>query len=410
MRKIVLFSGLFMATAIVAYPQTFSSGSTGADGALELAGRFGPVNVPVPESGIFNFTTVNVPPGVVLSFQPNLRNTPVTILAIGDVFVGGQVVVAAALRTPGPGGFFGGDAGQPGFGPGGGAAGGVQAGDGAWVGPLSLVPLVGGSGGGGSIFSSGGGGGGAIVIASSTSVMIAALGIIAATGVRGPGSGSGSGAGGAIRLVANSVRMAGTLSACGGPCGVIRLEAPAGGLSFTGSSTPAAVLSTINPVVLPTPATASLAIVSIGGFPVATDAGVRPGTVDLLLPRQIPDPISVIVQAHNIPIGTLVKLNISGSPAATSAAAPLTGTLASSTATLSVAGLDRTAETHFFVFATFDVPPVLAGLNPVGPNQIAQIRIHATPGAVSRFAFLRRDGSEVDIAKVPRAVRNYFGQ
>src|SRR6185369_5977194 len=76
--------------------QSFSSGSTGADGALDLSTVSCPQTVfgcqlQVPESGIFNFTTVNIPAGKILSFIPNLRNTPVILLAQGAVTIGGKI-------------------------------------------------------------------------------------------------------------------------------------------------------------------------------------------------------------------------------------------------------------------------------------------------------------------------------
>src|ERR1044072_9416201 len=64
----------------------FSSGSTGADGA------FNPVTsntLQIPASGVFNFTTVNIPQGVEIRFTKNAKNTPVTILATGNVVIGG---------------------------------------------------------------------------------------------------------------------------------------------------------------------------------------------------------------------------------------------------------------------------------------------------------------------------------
>jgi len=301
---------------------------------------------------------------------------------------------------------LGGAPGQAGFGPGGGAPG--Q--HGQWVGPLSLVPPIGGSGGGGSGSYYGGGGGGSIVIASSTSIQCtpSTFGIIARGGFGG-GAGAGRGAGGAIRLVANSITGSCLLNAtAAGNDGLIRIEAQPGQLLYTGTATPPAVLSTINPEVVPTSTTASLTITSIGGFPVFTDAGVRPGTVDVVLPRALTDPIAVAVQARNIPLGTEVNLNVTGSSGTTYTPETLAGAFELSTATLQVSGLDRSAETHLFVFATFDVPEGAGPFNPDGPDQVAQLRIQTTPGRPSTMAFLRRDGSEIDSRKVPPALIQYF--
>src|SRR5439155_13046127 len=86
----------------------------------------------------------------------------------------------------------------------------------------------------------------------------------------------------------------------------------------------------------------------------------------------------------------------------------LAGAFDLSTASLSVSGLDRSAETHLFVFATFDVPQSAALLNPAGPDQIAKVRIQTGPGKPSTMAFLRRDGSEIDLKRVPAALLQYF--
>lgn len=71
----------------------FDSGSTGADGA------FNPLvntEVPLPPSGVLNYTTVTIPVGVTVTFTKNATNTPVVILASGDVTIAGQVQVNGA--------------------------------------------------------------------------------------------------------------------------------------------------------------------------------------------------------------------------------------------------------------------------------------------------------------------------
>jgi len=119
----------------------FDSGSTGADGA------FAPqinTRLQMPEDGIFNFTTVNIPSGVTVNFTKNTTNTPVIMLASGDVTIAGTLSVRATNAPAvgpagggnlgddaipglgGPGGFDGGRGGTPdsrrggnGLGPGG---------------------------------------------------------------------------------------------------------------------------------------------------------------------------------------------------------------------------------------------------------------------------------------------------
>jgi hypothetical protein len=428
MRKIILLFFPILSLAATTHAQTFSSGSTGADGALDLS-TSGCSNiapnvcvVQLPESGVLNYTTVSIPSGKLLVFKRNYRNTPVYMLAQSNVDIAGDVYVSGGNlgfssgcntsscegRVPGPGGFYGGMPGQAGFGPGGGAGDpNVAGGNGQWVGSLSLVPVIGGSGGGGG-GGLGGGGGGAIVIASSTSITFKS-GRIFADGSR-VNLGS-FGAGGAIRLVANSITVTqGFLSACGGPnCGVIRLEAPAGALTFNGIANPPAGLFPINPIVIAS-ALPVLTFVSIGGFPVPSYAGQRFDTYDMLLPNQLTDPISVVVQANNIPVGTQVTVGfVNGSPNGTSTPGTLAGTFESSSATASISNLNRTAVTYLLATATFDPPMSAMKFNPKGQNRVAKIRVIASPGAKPKFVFLRSNGTEVNQAKLSKRFLEELG-
>lgn len=231
----------------------FNSGSTGADGA------FSPTvsqEVVLPPSGVFNFTNVNIPAGVTITFKKNVANTPVVILASGDVAIAGTINVSGTASPGagaggtgalgddgmpgigGPGGYDGGRGGQRGqlnaggggLGPGGGGAGtplwvpswrentsigGGGAGFGAagtinaWAGYAAntgvggalygsslLLPLIGGSGGGGGCsnpaMAGSGGGGGG------GAILVAASGTINITGsllANGGASGATSGDG-----------------------------------------------------------------------------------------------------------------------------------------------------------------------------------------------------------------------
>lgn len=253
----------------------FSSGSTGADG------DFNPTTntvLQIPESGIFNFGTVNIPSGVTITFTKNSQNTPATILATGNVLINGTINLNGGNGSfvipgaGGPGGFYGGtggtanNSGRRGEGPGGGLGGpartccaeaGGNAGGGGFAGnggtgnadisPSGAggpsygneraLPLIGGSGGGGGggtngyVGGGGGGGGGAIVIASSGTITV--NGSITANGGGGAngesqdcywwgcnwgfrGGAGGGGAGGSIRLVANTITGNGPITATGG--------------------------------------------------------------------------------------------------------------------------------------------------------------------------------------------------
>jgi hypothetical protein len=207
----------------------FDSGSTGVDGAFAPSVD---TELQLPEDGIFNFTTIDIPKGVTITFAKNTRNTPVILLASGDVNIAGTIDVSGTASPAagtaddgvvgddglpgagGPGGYGGGVGGLnetdymggDGLGPGGGGHGlihrnrfgneyrlggtgggfGTQAKASGWdlvlggptYGSSLLLPLLGGSGGGGGTggtgltASGGGGGGGAVLIAASGTVTI----------------------------------------------------------------------------------------------------------------------------------------------------------------------------------------------------------------------------------------------
>jgi hypothetical protein len=65
-----------------------NSGSTGADGALSPTVN---TEIQLPDSGILNYTTINIPTGVTVKFKKNTANTPVFILASGNVTIAGTI-------------------------------------------------------------------------------------------------------------------------------------------------------------------------------------------------------------------------------------------------------------------------------------------------------------------------------
>src|SRR5215831_17096880 len=82
------------AVAAVSLPgaaqNNFNSGSTGADGAFAPTAS---QSIVVPASGVFNYTTVTIPSNVTITYLPNAANTPITILASGDVQINGSISV-----------------------------------------------------------------------------------------------------------------------------------------------------------------------------------------------------------------------------------------------------------------------------------------------------------------------------
>ena len=279
MSSFVAAVALMLALASPALAQTFNSGSTGVDGAFSPSCAPTPctVNVALPPSGVFNFTTINVAAGITVKFTPNADNTPVTALASGNVTIAGTIDVSGGTGggsltgtnlspnggAPGPAGYAGGSGtnvlisttGGAGLGPGGGGGGtnntnagggggfgtagargtccgGTAGTGGPTYGAPTLLPLIGGSGGGGGganfgfTGGGGGGGGGALLIASTGT--IALTGALLAKGGAGGGStcvssqqtGGGGGSGGGVRLLATAMTgTGGTISVAGGTGG-----------------------------------------------------------------------------------------------------------------------------------------------------------------------------------------------
>jgi hypothetical protein len=130
----------------------FTSGSTGADGAFNPTVN---TTVVLPPSGTFNYTSVSIPVGVTVTYLRNAGNTPVAILATGDV------VIAGTLSVSGNSGVSAGTAGDGNPGddgvPGTGGPGGFDGGRGGVV--TSVVPATNNAVRGGAGLGPGGGGG-----------------------------------------------------------------------------------------------------------------------------------------------------------------------------------------------------------------------------------------------------------
>ncbi|PYQ42506.1 MAG: hypothetical protein DMF77_12700 [Acidobacteria bacterium] len=324
--------------------------------------------LPVPPDGVLVFDSIHVEwrgalpcCGAELRFAANAANTPITILVKGDVELrsgttvrisganggNGSFNTFAAGGRGGPGGFRGGDGayrtvnfvsdGGAGLGPGGGLGGtaspGTLAGGGSFVSSSDLLPLVGGSGGGGgnggvaacpsgSMGSAGGGGGGggALLIAANGTITLD--GQIEANGGNGGASpewpcakGGAGGSGGAVRLLANTIAGAGTISARPGTryddgfasdFGAIRLEAL--NVTMGVSQTQPVATRTANPGPIVNPFNPKVSITAVAGQAVPpTPQGVF-GVVDVQLPA--PGPTSIDVQTSGVPSGTAVEVKV----------------------------------------------------------------------------------------------------
>lgn len=417
--------------------QTYSSGSTGALGA------FNPVTnttVILPPDGVLNYTTVNIPAGVTVTFQRNAANTPVTLLATGDVTIAGTLSVNGATGANpamnpalgGPGGFAGGLPGSTptaGSGPGGGTAS-SNANYGAPASFVSSLPLFGGSGGGGGAVNAissagGGGGGGAIVMVSSTRITIASAGIVSAnggdggTGIGGTGFNAGGGSGGAIRLVAPVVTGNGTLSANGGfgsgtevaaGTGRIRLEAFTVG--FTGTALPSNVVPSTSFSTAPGPVTAAgnpglinlptLRILQVGTLSAPPTPTGSYTAADVSLPGGTTNPVQVMLAVTNTPFPSTFTVKViprSGSPTTVTATAVPGGTFASATYTANVT-FPAGQVSLLNAFGTFTLPQLASLFPPIDGEPVDHVMVVARYGEPSETFLVTQWGKTVRLATV----------
>lgn len=454
--------------------QTFNSGSTGADG------NFTPTTsqtITPPPSGIFNYINVDIPSSVAITYRRNADNTPVVILASGNVTINGTINIAGengpftpgfSLRTRGgaggPAGYDGGGGGNGatelyrngtgGDGPGGGgggkstgadkggAGGGghiAPGGNGAGVdqtlvgsggnryGSKSLLPLIGGSGGGGAAASltnsgvGGGGGGGAILIAVSGTLTFGNSATIFARGGTGTCAGDagccGGGAGGVIRLIATTIvggnpgtpalrvegGFGGKTSANGpnggdGSPGFVRIEAYNFN-TFAPSISPNASAARFDtPGVVALASVPTLRITSVAGVNVpAAPKGTFGNAPDIPFTTEPANPVTVELQAANIPLGTVITLILTPESGVSSTvqSTPLAGALASSTATASVTLPQGRSLLNATV--TIEISGSTASLSPklIDGERVQRVEIAAAYGAGSQITYITETGKRI---------------
>ncbi|HEY4300246.1 MAG TPA: hypothetical protein VGM73_05200 [Candidatus Didemnitutus sp.] len=331
-----------------------NTGSDGHDGALNPTSDL-TIDMADHPDGIYQYSSVNIPAGVTVTFVPNVTNTPVTWLIQGSVEIDGTIVVSGGTASHiqgaagGPGGYPGGNgvAGSSpatsGQGPGGGApeSSGIYN-----YGNTYLIPLIGGSGGGGSNHTygygdnlGGGGGGGAILVASSATIAINGAVQADAGNI---GFYSGHGSGGAIRLVAAKVIGIGQISANanggseGGSEGRVRLDTydyEFGGTIYGQFS------RGFQPIIVPASGQgAQLSIANVAGVSVASSLTGALATPDVVVPGQQANPVSIVVSCSNMPLNTPISVNVTpmNGAAVSVTGYNSSGTQASSTATVSL--------------------------------------------------------------------------
>jgi hypothetical protein len=354
---------MFAALVCAGAQAQVNSGSNGSDGVFNPT-MSTVINMADHPDGIYQYTYVNIPSGVTVTFIPNANNSPVTWLVQGNCVISGQICLDGHSGSSpsyggqggagGPGGWAGGHAGSSiddggnGLGPGGGqgattngspwgqSGGYGTASGGSAYGSIFLLPLLGGSGGGGggpNNAGGGGGGGGAICIAVSGTLNFS--GSITSQG--GPGSGiGGSGSGGAIRLVASTIIGTGGLTCYGGGGGRVRIDAVVN--NFMGGDYGAVLTQGYQPIILPTGQQPKLSIISVAGLPTPINPTGNTATPDVAIAGQVANPMPVVVQCSNLVLNTTITLHISPqtAPDIYATAVNSSGTQASSTATFNV--------------------------------------------------------------------------
>lgn len=373
MNRHSMINGLGIGTALLLLPlmaSAFNSGSTGADGAFTPNVN---TELQLPPDGVFNFTSVNIPNGVTVTFKRNATNTPLVILAQGDIVVAGTIDVSGKSGAPtgpsasdggdptndglpgdgGPGGFDGGRGGISsanaldggnGLGPGGGAGGYYSVNDsfryyggsggsfgtagtgskpGKIYGNQFLRPLIGGSGGGGGyayhIGSGGGGGGGAVLLATSGEIRVDGS-VNANGGLPGEAgyvagvqvAGGAGGSGGAIRLMASKVSGRGVLRAQGG----VKVNYPGfGGSGYIRieSEVLTGNISGDPPFTYSQPG--AVFVPGLPGLAITSIAGVAVpanpvGHGDVALAAATPNPAEIRLHTNGVPPGTVIAVTV----------------------------------------------------------------------------------------------------
>ncbi len=344
-----------------------NSGSDGSDGAFNPTNHV-TINMADHPTGIYQYTAVNIPAGVTVTFIPNPNNTPVVWLVQTSCVISGTVDVSGAYTTDGtggtggPGGYRGGNGGTVGSngqGPGGGQTGmscstsaigtGGSYGSGNLIyGNQFIIPLLGGSGGAGVTGYSvgGGGGGGAMLIAASGQISL--VGFLLANGADASwiqySAVGGGGSGGGVRLNASKILGTVAIRSNGGMPGFgCSISGEAGRVRFDsldinfGGTINGVFTQGFQPIIIPTAGQgAQLTIASVAGVPVSASPTGQIATPDAVVAAQQANPVAVVVQCQNIPLNTLITVTVKPATGAAVSAVGYntTGTTNASTATV----------------------------------------------------------------------------
>jgi hypothetical protein len=299
----------------------YDSGSDGSLGDLNLDGTEAEVEIDLPPSGILHYANITIAAGVKVTFKGNALNTPVYMLATGDVVIEGEVNLNGhfGVNCPdiynkyslgnhcsaplAPGGFSKGLYKMRGSPAGGlwGPTSTLAKGDHQFGSPAQ-INLVGGPGGSGNTATTTSNGGGAITIASSGTILF--NGSITASGV------ASYSAGGLIRLIADEIAGGGVARAQNkdnNTPGIIKFEAFMYSGAFTNIANPSPHLGTPQ-VAVPYPADQrpSVTITKVDAQLPTGTPGFLP--VNMVLARG--KTVQVEITTKFVPVGTVLKLSL----------------------------------------------------------------------------------------------------
>ena len=165
---------------------------------------------------------------------------------------------------------------------------------------------------------------------------------------------------------------------------------------FNGSSTPSNIISFALPHPIASPTSPSLKIASIGGVNApSSPLGTLQGVPDVIVPSTQTNPVTVALEASNLPLGTIIQVTLTPSKGArtTVQSTGLTGTEAASTATASITlpgGISVVS-----ALAVIDL--TLAKLEPMflDGERVRRIEVAATFGERSELIYVTESGRRI---------------
>jgi len=209
-----------------------------------------------------------------------------------------------------------------------------------------------------------------------------------------------TGSGGTINIAGGTAAY--WYPAYGGPgaAGRVRIEGFTNTLSATMTGAVGASVSTGPPTSASLPNAPTLQITSLGGVAAPANPSGSFFAPDVVLPGTTTNPITVNIAAANVPVGTTLTVTVVGFMGASTSvtSTPLSGTLASSTATASVT-VPTNEPSVVSASATFTI----AELGGQGPyyaqgEPVERVRITAYTGGRNALAFITRSGREVTVS------------